>query len=96
MTKSEVIKARFEPALKKEVERILAKLGLSASEAINLFYQEVKRRRGMPFNVSIPNRITIKNFQRHRCRKGLGSLPRRGGHVRKARSIAFFKQPTLR
>ena len=47
----------------KEVERILAKLGLSASEAINLFYQEVKRRRGMPFNVSIPNRLTIKTFK---------------------------------
>ncbi len=63
MAKAEVIKAQVEPALKKEVEQIFEKLGLSANEAIILFYHHVKLYRGIPFNVRIPNRTTVKTFK---------------------------------
>ena len=58
MYKSEMIRARTQPGLKKEVEGILEKLGLSASEAINIFYQHIKLYRGLPFDVRIPNTAT--------------------------------------
>jgi DNA-damage-inducible protein J len=62
-TKSAMIRARVDPALKKEVEGILSKLGLSTSEAINLFYHQVKLIRGLPFAVRIPNKMTVKTFK---------------------------------
>ena len=60
MAKSEMIRARTEKALKHDVEKILHALGLSFSEAINLFFRQVKLHQGMPFDVKIPNKTTLK------------------------------------
>ena len=60
MAKSEMIRARTEPALKHDVEKILHALGLSFSEAINLFFRQVKLQKGMPFDVKMPNKTTLK------------------------------------
>ena len=58
MAKTEAIKARIEPKLKAEAERILDKLGLDASDAIRVFYKQVVLRKGLPFDVAIPNEAT--------------------------------------
>ncbi len=63
MPKSEMIRARIEPALKKDVESIFKKLGLSTTEAISLFYHQVKLWKGLPFEVRIPNETTLKTFR---------------------------------
>lgn len=63
MAKSAVIKARIEPELKDEVEYIFHELGLSTTEAVTLFYRQVKLRKGLPFEVAIPNEITEKTFK---------------------------------
>jgi DNA-damage-inducible protein J len=55
-----MIRARVSPALKAEVEGILAALGLNPSEAIRLFYKQVALRKGLPFPVNIPNATTRK------------------------------------
>ncbi len=60
MTKSAMIRARTEPGLKVKVDRIFHKLGLSCSEAINLFFKQVTLRKGMPFDIAIPNKTTLK------------------------------------
>jgi DNA-damage-inducible protein J len=60
MIKSETIRARVEPDLKREVEQIFKTLGLSATEAISLFYNMVKLKKGIPFDVKIPNQETQK------------------------------------
>jgi DNA-damage-inducible protein J len=60
MVKSAMIRARIEPKLKNEVEKVFSKLGLSASEAIQLFYNQVRIHRGLPFEVKIPNEETRK------------------------------------
>ncbi len=62
MTKSATVRARIEPNLKLDVENLFKKLGLSTTEAINLFYQQVKIRNGLPFNIVIPNETTEKVF----------------------------------
>ena len=62
-TKSAMIRARVDPALKTEVESILSQLGLSSSEAINLFYHQVKLNKGLPFTVRIPNKTTVRTFK---------------------------------
>ena len=58
MTKTETVRARVEPALKKEAESVLKDLGLSPAEAIRLFYKQVTLRHGLPFAVEIPNAET--------------------------------------
>ncbi|MDO8519369.1 MAG: type II toxin-antitoxin system RelB/DinJ family antitoxin [Deltaproteobacteria bacterium] len=62
MNKTSVIRARMEPILKEEVERILFRLGLTVSETIHLLYRQIKLRRGLPFDVRIPNRLTAKTL----------------------------------
>lgn len=63
MAKTETIRARIEPELKHEVEDILSNLGLNPTTAINIFYHQVKLRNGLPFDVNIPNRITLKTLK---------------------------------
>ena len=60
MAKSEMIRARTEPKLKREVEKIFHALGLTFTEAINLFFRQVKLQHGIPFDVKIPNQTTLK------------------------------------
>jgi DNA-damage-inducible protein J len=60
VSKSTTIRARIEPALKAEVESILGKLGLTASETIHLLYRQIQLRRGLPFEIVIPSPLTAK------------------------------------
>ncbi len=53
-TKSANLYARIEPDVKEEAERILAVLGIPASNAINMFYKQIILNRGLPFPVRIP------------------------------------------
>lgn len=63
MNKSAMIRARVDPALKEEVENVFEELGLSATQAITLFYQQVRLKRGLPFEVRIPNEVTRRTFE---------------------------------
>ena len=63
MNKTATVRARIEPRLKKEAEDVLEELGLSATQAIILFYRQVTLRKGLPFDVVIPNTTTQKTFE---------------------------------
>ena len=63
MAKTAMIRAKIDPTLKEEVEDILDKLGLSTTEAVNLFLHQIKLRKGIPFDIRIPNKITLKTFK---------------------------------
>ncbi len=63
MAKTATIRARIEPRLKQDVEKLFKEVGLTTTEAINLFYRQVKLRNGLPFNVVIPNKTTEKVFK---------------------------------
>lgn len=54
MVKSAMIRARVEPDLKESAEAVLGELGLNSTQAITLFYREVVRRRGLPFELRLP------------------------------------------
>ena len=60
MAKSAMIRARTEPGLKAEVEKIFHKLGISCSEAINLFFRQVTLKKAIPFDIALPNKATLK------------------------------------
>ena len=54
MVKSSHVYARIEPDLKEQAEDILAALGISASNAITMFYKQIVLRKGLPFDVKLP------------------------------------------
>ena len=71
MAKTATIRARIEPELKKDVENLFKQLGLSTTEAISIFYRQVKLRKGLPFNIVVPNKTTEKVFKDTDANKNL-------------------------
>ena len=53
-----MIRARVEPTLKERAEATLDELGMSPTTAITLFYRQIIRHQGLPFEVRIPNAAT--------------------------------------
>ena len=62
---------RTSKSLKAEVGKILSRLGLNHSTAVNMFYQQVLANKGIPFEVKIPNKQTLKALENSRTRKNL-------------------------
>lgn len=60
--KTAIVRARVEPELKIEVESVLTELGLSVSEAIELYMRQIKLMHGIPFDIRIPNKETQTTF----------------------------------
>ncbi|MDD8049144.1 MAG: type II toxin-antitoxin system RelB/DinJ family antitoxin [Thomasclavelia sp.] len=54
--KSANLYARIEPEVKKQAEEILSVLGVSSSNAINMFYKQIILQQGLPFEVKIPTK----------------------------------------
>jgi DNA-damage-inducible protein J len=71
MAKEAMIRARIEPHLKAEAEGIFEELGLSITQAITLFYKQVKLNRGLPFEVRVPNQTTAKTFRDTNARRNI-------------------------
>jgi len=59
-SKSGLVRARVDPALKVRVDEILGGLGLNASDAIRLLYGQIAEHGDLPFPVKIPNATTTK------------------------------------
>ena len=70
MSKEAMIRARTDADLKQKVEKIFSKIGLTPSQAVNLFYSQVVLQKGLPFEVKIPNKTTLKAMAE--TEKGLG------------------------
>jgi DNA-damage-inducible protein J len=62
---------RTSKTLKKEVGKILSRLGLNHSSAVNMFYHQVLAQKGIPFDVKIPNKETLKALENSRKRTNL-------------------------
>ena len=60
MAETEMIRVHVEQELKRRAEESLHALGLSADEAITLFYQQVAVRKGLPFDADVPNAETVE------------------------------------
>lgn len=63
MAKAGHISARIDERDKKKAEAVFKKLGITASQAITMFYKQVHLRKGIPFPVELPNETTQKAIQ---------------------------------
>jgi addiction module RelB/DinJ family antitoxin len=54
MAKSATVRASMEQHKKENVSKILKRLGMNHSEAINVFYSLIEEYEGLPFDLRIP------------------------------------------
>ena len=66
-----MIRARVSANLKVEAESILNEIGLSASDAIRMFYRQIILCNGLPFPARIPNATTRKALRDAEAGKNL-------------------------
>ena len=63
MAKTAIVRARVEEDVKKETEKIFNELGFTMSDAINIFLKRCILKKGIPFDLEIPNAETKQVFE---------------------------------
>ncbi len=69
MHKTATVNTRIDPLLKERAENILHQVGLSAAEAVRLFYTQICLHKGLPFEARIPNKASIQAMKEAPTRK---------------------------
>ena len=87
MAKTETIRARVQPELKRGAEAVLKRIGLTPSEAITLFLTQVKLTKGLPFPVRIPNKATRRAIKETKARKNVETFESVSSWAKKMRSL---------
>jgi len=72
--KTAIINARIKPELKMDVEVILSQLGITTTQAITMFFEQVKMNRGIPFELKIPNAETLEAMEDARANRNLENI----------------------
>ena len=62
--KTAVLHTRIAPTLKTQAETVFEQIGLSSSDAIRIFFKQVILRKGLPFDVAIPNKETAATLKK--------------------------------
>jgi len=68
--KTATARALIDPEVKRAAESILKEIGLSVSNSVELFYRQVVAQGGLPFDLQVPNRKTMKAIRNSRAGKG--------------------------
>ena len=73
MAKTDTLHIRIEPSVKQRAEETLKDLGLSITEAINVFLNQVILNDGIPFEIKKPryNKETIQAIEDTKSSKNL-------------------------
>jgi DNA-damage-inducible protein J len=84
MPKEAYINARVDRQLKARAEKVLAQVGVSTTDAVTMLLHQIVLRRGLPFEVRIPNRETISAMEELDAGKGERSIGATGDVFDKA------------
>ena len=85
MPKTAVIQARIDPEVKEKAQKVLDTLHISMSEAISVYLTQVALERAIPFEIRIPNDVTIAALEE----------AEEGRNLQSARSVdALFEELT--
>ena len=63
MSRTVTVRARMAPGLKSDVEVLLGQLGVTTTEAITMFFSQIRLRKGIPFSIEVPNNSTRRTFE---------------------------------
>jgi len=65
---------KLDQTIKQEAQKVFAELGLTLGEAVNLFLNQVRLHKGLPFEVKIPNAETLQAMKDIEEGKNLESI----------------------
>jgi len=71
MANGAYIQARIDAKTKKQAKGILDKLGISMSEAIVVYMKQIVLQQGIPFELKLPNRATLRAIEQLESGKGV-------------------------
>ncbi len=71
MAKTTTIQARINPKIKTQAQKILNSLHISMSEAISIYLTQIALHKGIPFEIKVPNELTLKTIKKAANGKGL-------------------------
>ena len=74
MAKTANIQARIDPETKTKAQKILNTLNISMSEAISMYLTQIALHKGIPFDIRIPNEVTIATLQKSEEGKELNEV----------------------
>ena len=60
ISKKETTSLKLDVEAKNRAKEVLKELGLTMGEAVNIFLTQVALHKGLPFEVKIPNKTTLK------------------------------------
>lgn len=64
------ISARIDPAIKSGAVRVLGLLGMTTSQAISLYFKQIIYTNSIPFEIKIPNKLTLQAIKELESGKG--------------------------
>ena len=70
MPKTAYINARIDKQLKAKAQKVLDKVGMTTTDAVNLLMHQIVLRDGLPFEVRVPNKDTRAAIAELRDGKG--------------------------
>jgi len=70
MSNNATIQTRIDPNIKQQAKRILDTLGITMSEAIGAYLRQIVLRKGIPFELKIPNEVTMQAVEQLESGKG--------------------------
>jgi len=73
MSNTARIQARIDAKLKENVDKIFEEMGMTASQAIKMFYRQVEALKGLPFQPRRYNAETEKAIKEARKRKNMST-----------------------
>lgn len=59
MKQTAILRTRIDLRRKAKVEKILEKLGVTPTQAVNMLYAQIEHRRGIPFPVNIEDNSDV-------------------------------------
>lgn len=59
MSSTAILRTRIDPRRKAMAEAVLKKLGVTPTQAVNMLYAQIARRKAIPFSVSIDDNSDI-------------------------------------
>jgi len=71
MAKTSTIQTRVDPEIKRNAQKILSTLNISMSEAISIYLTQITLNKGIPFEIKIPNKLTVRILKESENRKEL-------------------------
>lgn len=74
MAKTTTIQTRVDPVIKNNAQEILKKLNISMSEAISMYLSQIALHNGIPFEIKIPNKVTVATLNDSENGKNIHSV----------------------